>query len=374
MSPVQALILAGGEGTRLRPLTKNRPKVLLPVGNKPILGYVLDAVVKAGIRDITVVVGYQKEQVMKFLNTYPLDVNVVIQPKQLGSYDAMVCGAKNIHGDAIVLSGDNYIDAASLSALLEHKNSILAAPHQRPWEYGVVFQQDMHLLDIKDAAEHVTPGSLVSCGMYYFEKEYLDFIVQNGIHAIMHEFRTGRYAAGVVVANDWRDASNPRDLIALNAHVLERQATSIRGIIDKGAKIRGHVVIGKNTKIGPGAVITGPVIIGDDCIIGPNVCIGEGTSLGDRVKIEPFTYLKNSIIMNDCHIGAQSRITDSVLGDGCILHQTATTTVDGVGAVVGDRATINAFTILRGAVVGNNVTIDGGRLIEKEIPDNTRVM
>ena len=86
---IQAVVLAAGEGMRLRPLTKNRPKVLLPAGNRPILEHVLDAVVGAGIRDIIVVVGYKKEQVLKFLNTYPVPVKTVVQSKQLGTFHAL---------------------------------------------------------------------------------------------------------------------------------------------------------------------------------------------------------------------------------------------------------------------------------------------
>ena len=120
-------------------------------------------------------------------------------------------------------------------------------------------------------------------------------------------------------------------------------------------------------------MINGPAIIGDDCEIHPNVCIEAGTSLGARVTVEPFTYLKNSIVMSDTYIGAQSRVVDSIIGEGCSLEQVGTSSY-GFGAVIGDRTTVGAFTRLRGAVIGNNVDIDGGRLIETEIPNDTRVI
>ena len=107
---VQAVILAAGEGMRLRPLTKNRPKVLLPAGNRPILEHVLDAVVAAGVRDITVVVGYKKEQVMKFLNAYPIPIKVVVQEKQLGTFHALSCAKNEVTADRLlILPGDDSI-------------------------------------------------------------------------------------------------------------------------------------------------------------------------------------------------------------------------------------------------------------------------
>ena len=368
---VQAVILAGGEGMRLRPLTRNRPKVLLPVANRPILGYVLDAVVSAGIRDITIIVGYQKEQVLKFLNDYPLPVKVVVQQKQLGVYHALSCALPEIHSERVlVVSGDNYLDTESICSLLWKKNAILASPHQRPQDYGVILQQGEYVSSLVPQHTESRHGALVSCGAYVVEKPLLEkFILADGPENLsdLHDSQIS-----VVQAHEWFDADIPEDFIRLNAHLLRKQKTMVQGTVDKYAVIRKHVVIGKNVSIGPGVVITGPAYIGDDCIIHPNVCVGPGTSLGSRV-VEPFTYITNSILMNDCFVGAQSRISDSIIGEGCVIHQAATVSED-FGAVIGDRTTIGAFTRLKCCLIGNNVSLDGGRLIDSDIPDNTRVM
>ena len=88
---MQAVILAAGEGQRVRPLTRGRPKALIPVANRPIIEYVINAVVKNGIRDIIVVVGYRKEQVIRYLNGLETPVEVVVQDKQLGTAHALKC-------------------------------------------------------------------------------------------------------------------------------------------------------------------------------------------------------------------------------------------------------------------------------------------
>lgn len=372
---VQAVVLAAGEGMRLRPLTKNRPKVLLPAGNRPILEHVLDAVVGAGIRDIIVVVGYKKEQVLKFLNTYPVPVKTVVQNKQLGTFHAVSCAKSEVTADRLlIIPGDNYINAQSIRALLRERNGALVAAHKRPWDYGVITQKEGVLCSTNMHALDVPAGSLVETGAYVLEKKlYEAFFALEEPDTVVNEISYEEHAVRVVEAQDWYDADCFVDLLELNRYLLKKQTSLLRGSIDQRATIRGHVVLGKNVTVGPGTVINGPAIIGDDCVIHPNVCIEAGTSLGTGVEVEPFTYLKNSIVMSGTVIGAQSRIVDSVVGEGCSLEQVGTASY-GFGAVIGDRTTIGAFTRLRGAIIGNNVEIDGGRLIETEIPNDTRVM
>ncbi|MFA7304678.1 MAG: nucleotidyltransferase family protein, partial [Methanoregula sp.] len=118
---MQAVILAAGEGRRVRPLTLSRPKAMIPVANRPIIGYVIDALVKNGIRDIVVVVGYRREQVIRFLNEFDLPIKVVVQEKQLGTAHALRQAEPEISGDFIVLPGDNYIDAASVASIRKYR-------------------------------------------------------------------------------------------------------------------------------------------------------------------------------------------------------------------------------------------------------------
>ena len=135
---MQAVILAGGEGHRLRPLTRSRPKVLLPVANRPIIDYVIDSLVVNGIRDIIVVAGYRKEQLVRHLNEPGYNVDVVIQKKQLGAADALKCAESLIKDDFLVLPGDNYIGPSAVSAIKDRRNAMLISDHPQPFNFGVV--------------------------------------------------------------------------------------------------------------------------------------------------------------------------------------------------------------------------------------------
>src|SRR5512137_558576 len=107
---MQAVILAAGEGKRVRPLTRSRPKAMIPVANRPIIEYVIEALLKNGIRDIVVVVGYREEEVTRFLNQLEIPIEVVVQTKQLGTAHALLCAESKISGDFLLLPADNYID------------------------------------------------------------------------------------------------------------------------------------------------------------------------------------------------------------------------------------------------------------------------
>ncbi len=122
-----------------------------------------------------------------------------------------------------------------------------------------------------------------------------------------------------VVADDWQDAIYPWDLLKMNMRLLKDLPEAREGTVSRQTIIQGPVGIGKGSIIGPNTIISGPVIIGNDCEIGPNCCIMPNTSLGSRVKVEPFTLIGKSLIMDDTSIGSHSRIIDTVTGQGCRL-------------------------------------------------------
>jgi len=377
MNNIQAVILAAGEGTRLRPLTRNRPKVMLPVANRPILEHVLNSVVAAGIRDITIVVGYKKEQVIKFLSTYPVPVQVVVQEKQLGTAHALSQAKELIHTKTLVLFGDNYVDPESLRMIMDKENAILVAPHPSPSKFGVISGNDGILTEIVEKPKDIVPGALVSCGVCVFSPDVIRDIHERDLPDMLQKLILSGMKLPIVRAKDWQDAVYLRDLLQINKQLLKQMKPRTSGVIDKTVTIRGHVSIGNNTTIGPGTVISGPVVIGENCTIGPNVCIGPDVSIGLWVTIEPFTYLKNSVIMNDCDIGSHSRVVDTIMGEGCKCRNNlaaGSTKVGEIGAVLGDRVTVGPFTVVTGGIIGNNAVVEGGKIIDKIIPDNALVI
>jgi glucose-1-phosphate thymidylyltransferase len=384
---MQAVILAAGEGKRVRPLTKNRPKAMIPVANRPIIEYVIDALIKNGIREIIVVVGYRKEQVTRYLNKLDIPIEVVVQNKQLGTGNALLAAESKIQGNFLVLSGDNYIDPSSIARIKNLSNAILVKDHPNPSNFGVVMLADGYVTRIIEKPEHA-PSFMVSTGIYSLTKEIFSHIKDNDLtDAISSLIDSGVKIRGIP-ADDWQDAIFAWDLLKMNRRLLHDLPPAREGLISRQAIIQGSVSIGKGTTIGPNTVISGPVVIGNDCTIGPDSCIMPNTSIGGRTTIEPFSYIANAIIMDDSSIGSHSRIVDTVIGERCCLaDHTSTWTQPGIleiegiatrsefGAILGDSVTNGPCTIYKNSIIGNNVTIEGRTSVSSRlIQDNSMVI
>jgi glucose-1-phosphate thymidylyltransferase len=384
---MQAIILAAGEGVRVRPLTRSRPKAMIPVANRPIIEYVIDALLKNGIRDIVVVVGYRKEQVTRFLNGLEVPVDVVVQEKQLGTAHALQCAESRITGDFLVLPGDNYIDSQSIASIKNTSNAILVKEHPNPSNFGVVFLKNGLVTEIVEKPEH-SPSFMVSTGIYSLKKSFFSHIRGNDITDVISEMIHAGEQITAVPADDWQDAIFAWDLLRMNRRLLQNLTPVREGTASRQTIIQGPVSIGKGTTIGPNTVITGPVVIGNDCTIGPNCCIMPNTSIGSRVNMDPFTVIGDAIIMDDTAFGSHTRIINTVVGERCTLaDHTSVSTAAGLmdiegctirsefGAILGDNVINGPFTLYKNAVVGNNVTIEGQDSISsRNIPDSSTVI
>ncbi len=382
---MQAVILAGGEGSRMRPLTKNRPKAMIPVGGKPILGYVLESVIAAGIRDVVVVVGYKKEQVIRYLDTFDLEITVVVQKRQLGVLDALSCALDVVRDDFIVLPGDNYIDAASIRKIAREPRSLLVTHHPEPSNFGVVTVENEQIQRIEEKPGH-PESCLVSTGVFHLDPAIYPYLGDGELPDAVNAAIANGILFSPVWAENWDDAVYPWHLLKLNEKILSHLEGSIEGTVSRDAVITGPVKIGKNTRIYPGVVITGPVIIGENCDVGPNVVIDANTSIGSGVRIAPFSYIGNALMMDDVHVGPYSSLRSAVIGEGVELQShiailPAKNVVDTgedlvrakFGAVIGDRSSSAPFTHYSGAIVGSDVRIETGQKIVGMLPDGTLV-
>jgi UDP-N-acetylglucosamine diphosphorylase/glucosamine-1-phosphate N-acetyltransferase len=370
---MQAVILAAGEGKRIRPLTRTRPKALIPVANRPIIDYPIEALLACGIREIIVVVGYRKEQVIRHLNTLDIPLEVVVQPKQLGTGNALKVTRDIISDRFLVLPGDNFIDAVSLARIADAGPAVLVKEHPYPSNFGVVTTSGKNLSAIMEKPE-TAPSFTVSTGIFSFNSEMLSTLDENDLTDAVNRMIGEGQKIEVIPAHDWWDAVYPWDLLSMNRKLIEQVVPKKAGTVEAFTHLKGGVSIGKNSVIGPHCTIQGPVIIGEDCTIGPFTCIRPYTSIGSEVRIEPFCLIENTIIMNDVTIGPSSHISGSIIGEGVRMGDHSSTVpasnlleIEGIpirgvfGAITGDGVKIGPFTCFEGAIVGNNVTIHGGR-------------
>ncbi|MFO8077419.1 MAG: sugar phosphate nucleotidyltransferase, partial [Thermoplasmatota archaeon] len=332
---MKAVILAAGEGKRLRPFTETKPKVMLPVANKPIVEHVVDALAANGIQDIIIVVGYKKESIMQHFKSYQkANIHFATQEKQLGTAHALMQAAQFIDDSFIVLPGDNIISSSSISKLIQHQNEYVIGVKRsnKPSKYGMVSLSNKKLNDIieKPAVEQ---DSLISTGIYTFPTSIfksIQLLIDEGDYTITSLIRNELKKETNITAvelHDWIDVVYPWDLLSVNDGQLRKTNSSINGIIEKNVTIKGPVFIGKNTHIHSGTYIVGPVIIGENCEIGPYTCIFPSTTIGDNSIIRSFSEIRNSVIMKDVNIGSNTAISHSVIGTGSSVEQGYSTLV-----------------------------------------------
>ena len=389
----QAVILAAGEGQRLRPFTSSKPKVMIPIANKPILRYVIEAVVKNGIRKIIVVVGYRKDQVMDYFGAgenFDAEIDYVEQKQQLGTAHALKQVEPKVNGRFLALSGDNIIEPDTISKLVQEPDTaILVKEQENISKYGVIEERDGLVTNILEKPQE-SLSHLVNTGIYVFRDDVFGSIEQETDlpSVILNMIKRGQEVRVCEADGTWLDVVYPWDMLELNDLALAKISPTTGGTIESGVNVKGLVSIGDGTVIRSNSYIVGPVIIGENCEIGPGVCILPSTSVGDNICLSPFTVVGNSIIADGVEVGANSHIQDSVIDRGSqikghFISQSDETLIrvddehhhTHVGVMIGEHCTIGSSVVTSpGIIIGNRCQVKGLKALENSIPDESLVM
>ena len=389
----QAVILAAGEGQRLRPFTVLKPKVMIPIANKPILQYVVEALAVNGVRHIVMVVGYRKEQVQDYFGSgekLGVKIDYIIQKQQLGTAHALM-QARDMVGDSfLALPGDNIIKPDTIAQLIEAKPSIILVKKQENIsKYGVVIARKGIVEEIVEKPQEAT-SKLVNTGIYALDRGIFEFIeTEVELPMVLKDVIARGYEIAAQETDDtWLDAVYPWDILRLNDIALGAISLSVAGTVEKGVTMKGTVCVGKGTVIRAGCYLVGPLIIGENAEIGPHACIFPATSIGDQVTISPFSQIRNSAIGNGVHIGPGSILEDSIIDRGSVIgghfsafSGEAVIEVEGeyhkvhTGAVAGEHCAIEDNVIARpGVVLGNHSRVNALKLLSGKISDGSLVV
>ncbi|MGC9308393.1 MAG: bifunctional sugar-1-phosphate nucleotidylyltransferase/acetyltransferase [Thermoplasmatota archaeon] len=397
---MKAVILAAGQGRRLRPFTEDMPKVMLPIANKPILAYVIAALADTNVRDIVIVAGYKQERIKDYVGSgaaFDVDVTYVEQRQQIGTGHALMQAADYLDEPFLVVPGDNIIDVDSLASLIHHdcEQAVLMEKSDSPTKYGVLSLQDGLVTDIQEKPA-VAESNLVSTGVYKLRpsiRGHLAASLEDGqsnlTDAIRLAISHGDGIGAVAGSGAWMDVVYPWNVLEVNAHALQQIAGQHAGKISSNVVMTGDVYVGEDSVIHPGCYIAGPVVIGEGCEIGPNVCIFPSTSIGNDVTVYPFTDIRYSVILDGVRIGSHSSISHSVIGRNTRLSSHVSTMVgDAVmeiedefhrvvdqGAFIGGTCRIGQQVVVApGRIIGKSCDIGPCTVIEKDIPSESSVM
>jgi len=322
---MEAIILAGGFGTRLRPLTYTRAKPLLPILNKPMISHIIESLPQE-IDKIILAVNYRKDQIEKYLKEkeYEIDIIVNDEPKPLGTGGAVKFAEKHITDRFLVLNSDIIcsIDLAKMIKFHEKKNAVSTIslwPVENVSEFGVAdVKEDGKIVGfVEKPNSEDAPSDLINAGAYCLEPMILDYIETGKLVSMEQEIfpqiieDTGRFY-GFKFSGYWMDIGRISSYLDIHKFLLDKK--NIEKFIDENSEIKGKLkktTLGKNVYIGNNCKVERAVIFDDakiedntilnNCVIGENVLVGKSSNIkdsavGDNEKINENTKIQNEII------------------------------------------------------------------------------
>jgi glucose-1-phosphate thymidylyltransferase len=396
MSLDTGVVLAGGEGRRLRPLTRNRPKPMLPAGNRPILEHVLDTLVDADVERIVLVVGYKRDRVQEHVGPSYRDVPVeyAIQRKELGSGHALLQARDLVDDPALVLNGDRIIDPGIVAdvadAFADRGEPTLAVmEHPKAHTFGAVSLDGDRITELVEKPV-VGEYRLINAGVYAFTPDIFaglaDTPKRDGeldlTAAIARRIDDGDPVWGVRTDGLWADATFPWDLLHITREVLHTDR------IDE-PETDDALHVAPSAIVHPDATLRGPLVVGPDCEVGPNAVVGPDTALGRNVTVGPNVTVERSVVDADTRVEAGSTLVECVTGED--VHLGVGTTVPGgpadvtledrvyrgqdLGAVLADRVVARGgVTTTPGTLVGPNATLGSGVRVQGRIREGAEVV
>jgi len=329
---VKGIILHGGHGERLRPLTHTGPKQLIPVANKPISQYVLEDLRDSGITDVAIVMGdIYPEKVKDHYGDgekFGVDITYIRQSEPGGIAQAVgLC--KDFVGDSsfVVYLGDNLLRGGIRKFVEEFGGSkydgmILLCKVKNPQQFGVAeLDKSGNLVKLIEKPKK-PPSAYALTGIYLFRPIVFEMIKklkpswrgELEITEVLQLLLDGGYNVGYkFVKGWWKDTGSPEDILESNRLILDEVEQKMEGTVEDELSIQGRVSIGENSIIKRGAIVRGPVAIGTKTIIEAQVYIGPYTSIGNSVVIKRGE-IENSIIMDGCRVDMSDKITESLIG------------------------------------------------------------
>ena len=334
---LKGIILHGGSGTRLRPLTHTGPKQLIPIANKPVSQYALEDLLSCGIKKIAFVLGStHPEKVMEYYgdgSRFDAKFEYIVQADPRGIADAVgLCRSFVLDSPFIVYLGDNLVKGGIQKYAQEFQNSkiestILLTRVKDPSRFGVASMDSNGKLVNLVEKPKTPPTDLALVGIYMLRPVIFDYIKQlkpswrneleitEAIDLLLKHDGSVNYH---IVEGWWKDTGTPEDILESNRLVLDDLKPKLEGNVEDEASIQGRVSVGTGSKISRGATIRGPTIIGAETNIESGVYIGPYTSIGNRVYITSGE-IEDSIIMDNCQVNVNNRITGSIIGQGSVI-------------------------------------------------------
>ncbi|MBS1716572.1 MAG: NTP transferase domain-containing protein [Armatimonadetes bacterium] len=353
---MKAVVMAGGEGSRLRPITSNSPKPLLPVGNKPIMEHILELLKRHDITDITATVHYLADEIQSYFgdgSDFGVSLNYSIEDSPLGTAGSVKKAEASLTGEPfIIISGDALTDCDLTEAIAFHKKrgataTLILSRVANPLEFGVVITDEEGR--VQRFAEKPTWSEVfsdtVNTGIYILEPEVLESMEPGHAYDWSADIfpkllADGKDLYGYVMEGYWCDIGSLSQYREAQEHLLSGAVK----LSVKGEQVEPGVWLDTHCMIEEGAELFPPVCLGRNCRVRKGAKVGPHTVIGDNVLVEENATIERSIVWDSTYIGPNVAIRSAVIGSRCTIKRDTVVNED---AVVGDRCMIDVGCTIR---------------------------
>lgn len=355
---MKAVVLAGGEGTRLKPLTYNRPKPLMPVAGRPCIDYVIRSLVTSGFHEIVITTAYLSDTLIKSIGDGP-DYNASIlysfEETPAGTAGAVRRVGNFIDDTFVVAMGDILADVDFRALLDFHRRkgalaTIALTEVEDPTQYGIVgLDGDGRIRKFKEKPMPDEAFShLVNAGIYVLEPDVLDFVPADVKFDFAKDLfplllSKGLPLYGSRLQGVWMDIGQPHDLWKASMEIVRREGRPLR---HKGVSSEGPIILDPQAVLSDGVTLRGP------CYVGPSVEVHGGSvvdnaCLYEASRLEKDVVVRNSIVLEASVVGSGAEIVDSVVSRNCMIESGARI----ASSIIGDNMTVRAGSRLENATV-----------------------
>lgn len=350
MAEVQAIILVGGEGTRLRPLTYGTPKPMVPIVGVPFLARTMEKLSNAGITDVILAAGYMPEAIRQYFgdgSALGMRISYAIESQPLGTAGALKNCQDHVTGSFFVFNGD-ILTSLDLRAMMRYHRDkeatgtlhLIAVPD--PSAFGVVVHDANGRISefIEKPPAGTAPTKEINAGTYLLEREVLDAIPDGRAVSVEREtfpqlIASGKPLYAYVTDDYWIDVGRPDQYLAAHRDVL---AGTMPLIVEPGVTGEGATALLDRRALVPPVHLDAGVAIDPQARVGPNVVLGRNCTIGERAVV------RGSVLWDGVVVGADSRIEEAIVASGATI---------GAGVRVGS-----------GSVIGHNVVVPPGARLE----------
>lgn len=368
--------MAGGEGTRLRPLTSNAPKPMLPLVNRPMMEHVIDLLRAHGIEDIVVTVAFMPNVIRNYFGDgSELGVRMVYATEEtpLGTAGSVRNAMEQLDDTFLVISGDVLTDIDLGALIEEHRErealaTIGLVRVENPLEYGIVIADEQG--NIERFLEKPTWGQVfsdtINSGVYVLEPRIFDWIapdvpVDFSSDVFPKLLEDGERIIGSVAEGYWEDVGTLAAYVRAHKDILDGKVD----VTIPGFEVADGVYVGEGAEINPGAMLTGPCVIGDNCFVDVGSRLGEYVVLGTGVRMRRDGELERTVVHDNAYVGENVRMRGTVVGRASDLRRGARCEE---GVVLGDEVFVGENAVLSSDVkVYPFKTIEAGAVVNSSI-------